>query len=89
MSVVAERPADSDPGFTVALENFQGPFDVLLSLIAKHEMDITHVALSVVTDEFIRYVKALQEEGDRLPGGGGDPARPQGRAPVAARGGGG
>ncbi|WP_016998020.1 segregation/condensation protein A [Kocuria atrinae] len=36
---------------------------MLLSLIAKHEMDITHVALSVVTDEFIRYVKALQEEG--------------------------
>ncbi|WP_312395983.1 ScpA family protein [Kocuria sp.] len=63
MSVVAARPVDSDPGFTVALENFQGPFDVLLSLIAKHEMDITHVALSVVTDEFIRYVKALQEEG--------------------------
>ncbi|GAA2107986.1 segregation/condensation protein A [Kocuria sp. WRN011] len=63
MSVVAELPTDSDTGFKVALENFQGPFDVLLSLIAKHEMDITHVALSVVTDEFIRYVKALQEEG--------------------------
>ena len=63
MSVVAELPTNSDTGFKVALENFQGPFDVLLSLIAKHEMDITHVALSVVTDEFIRYVKALQEEG--------------------------
>ena len=48
-------------GFTVALENFQGPFDVLLSLIAKHEMDITQVSLSVVTDEFIQYVRALQE----------------------------
>ncbi|WP_424321745.1 segregation and condensation protein A [Kocuria tytonicola] len=48
-------------GFTVALENFQGPFDVLLSLIAKHEMDITQVSLSVVTDEFIQYVGALQE----------------------------
>lgn len=63
MSVVAELPTDSDTGFKVALDNFQGPFDVLLSLIAKHEMDITHVSLSVVTDEFIRYVKALQEEG--------------------------
>ncbi|MDO4919888.1 ScpA family protein [Kocuria sp.] len=45
----------------MALENFQGPFDVLLSLIAKHEMDITQVSLSVVTDEFIRYVRALQD----------------------------
>ena len=63
MSVVAELPTDSDTGFRVSLENFQGPFDVLLSLIAKHEMDITHVALSVVTDEFIRYVRELQDDG--------------------------
>lgn len=46
----------------MALENFQGPFDVLLSLIAKHELDITQVSLSVVTDEFIQYVRALQED---------------------------
>lgn len=52
-----------ESGFTVALDNFQGPFDVLLSLIAKHEMDITHVSLSMVTDEFIGYVRSLQEQG--------------------------
>ena len=56
----AERTGQGSSGFTVALENFQGPFDVLLSLIAKHEMDITQVSLSVVTDEFIQYVGALQ-----------------------------
>lgn len=56
----AERAGQGSSGFTVALENFQGPFDVLLSLIAKHEMDITQVSLSVVTDEFIQYVGALQ-----------------------------
>jgi len=60
--VPAEAPTGSEGGFTVALENFQGPFDVLLSLIAKHELDITQVSLSVVTDEFIQYVRALQED---------------------------
>jgi segregation and condensation protein A len=46
-------------GFEVRLDNFEGPFDLLLSLIAKHKLDITEVALSKVTDEFIVHVKAL------------------------------
>ena len=62
VAVPAEAPGESHGGFTVALENFQGPFDVLLSLIAKHELDITQVSLTVVTDEFIQYVRALQED---------------------------
>ena len=41
----------SDAGFRVALANFEGPFDLLLSLIAKHELDITEVSLSAVTAE--------------------------------------
>lgn len=45
-------------GFAVRLDNFEGPFDLLLSLIAKHKLDITEVALSKVTDEFIAHVKA-------------------------------
>jgi len=45
------------PGFSVRLENFDGPFDLLLSLIAGHELDITEVALSRVTDEFISYLR--------------------------------
>lgn len=57
----SDAPSGAAAGFTVALENFQGPFDVLLSLIAKHEMDITQVSLSAVTDEFIQYVRELQE----------------------------
>ena len=50
--------------FAVRLENFEGPFDLLLSLIAKHKLDITEVALSRVTDEFIAHVKALGQEWD-------------------------
>lgn len=44
--------------FEVRLDNFEGPFDLLLSLIAKHKLDITEVSLSQVTDEFIAHVKA-------------------------------
>ncbi len=52
-----ERP-EITPEFSLRLENFEGPFDLLLSLISKHKLDITEVALSKVTDEFIAHVKA-------------------------------
>ncbi len=57
----AEQPG---AGFAVHLDNFEGPFDLLLNLIAKHKLDITEVALSRVTDEFIAHVKALGPEWD-------------------------
>ena len=50
--------------FAVRLENFEGPFDLLLSLIAKHKLDITEVALSKVTDEFIAHIKAAGDAWD-------------------------
>ena len=48
------------PAFEVSLDNFEGPFDLLLSLIAKHKLDITEVSLSRVTDEFIAHVRSRQ-----------------------------
>ncbi|HTE74057.1 MAG TPA: segregation/condensation protein A [Actinomycetes bacterium] len=52
--------ADSSAGFHVDLgELFEGPFDLLLGLIAKHKLDVTEVALSKVTDEFIAHIKAM------------------------------
>lgn len=54
--------SEKGTGFAVNLGNFDGPFDLLLSLISKHEMDITEIALSKVTDEFISYLKTLDEE---------------------------
>jgi len=51
--------AESDGGtFRVRLENFEGPFDLLLSLISRRQLDVTEVALSQVTDEFIAYLSA-------------------------------
>lgn len=55
---------DPTPQFLVRLDNFEGPFDLLLQLISRHKLDITEVALSVVTDEFIAHVKALGAEWD-------------------------
>ncbi|MGH8889533.1 MAG: segregation and condensation protein A [Acidothermaceae bacterium] len=53
------RLTEPDGGFRVHLEQFEGPFDLLLGLIAKHELDITLVALSKVTDEFIAYIREM------------------------------
>jgi len=51
-------------GFEVHLDVFEGPFDLLLGLISKHKLDITEVALSQVTDEFIGYIRARAEGWD-------------------------
>ncbi|MFC4245029.1 segregation and condensation protein A [Gryllotalpicola reticulitermitis] len=48
-----------EPSFRVALDNFEGPFDLLLSLIGKHELDITEISLSRVTDEFLSYLHGI------------------------------
>ena len=48
----------SDGAFHLHLDNFDGPFDLLLQLISRHKLDITEVALSQVTDEFIAHIKA-------------------------------
>ena len=53
-----------DTGFNVHLTNFDGPFDLLLQLISRHKLDITEVSLSLVTDEFISFIRGLEESGE-------------------------
>src|SRR6201986_3930739 len=66
LAASALDPDGSDPdasvlggqsGFQVHLDVFEGPFDLLLALISKHKLDITEVALSQGTDEFIAYIR--------------------------------
>jgi len=57
MTIAPELDAP-EASFALHLDNFEGPFDLLLSLISKHKLDITEVSLSQVTDEFIAHVKA-------------------------------
>jgi segregation and condensation protein A len=61
-----EPPAEpaKEGGFNVHLDNFDGPFDLLLQLISKHKLDITEVSLSLVTDEFISFIRALEASGE-------------------------
>lgn len=56
-----EAPPSTKRRFELTLANFTGPFDLLLSLISKHRLDITEVALAQVTDEFIAYISAQDE----------------------------
>jgi segregation and condensation protein A len=60
----AANTTGSTPGFEVHLDVFEGPFDLLLALISKHKLDITEVALSQVTDEFISYISERSDGWD-------------------------
>ena len=60
--VEAGEPEEQHGGFDVHLANFEGPFDLLLSLISKHKLDVTEIALSKVTDEFIAHIKQLPDD---------------------------
>ncbi|MBU6243594.1 MAG: segregation/condensation protein A [Actinomycetales bacterium] len=59
--VAARGAAD---GFSVRVGEFEGPFDLLLSLISKHKLEVTELALHLVTDEFIGYIRAKGSDWD-------------------------
>lgn len=61
-SVADAAARSAADGFQVSLGVFDGPFDLLLSLLSKHELDITEVSLSRVTQEFIAYLHELGAE---------------------------
>jgi segregation and condensation protein A len=57
--VAPDTEAVPERGFRVRLNNFEGPFDLLLQLIFAKRLDVTEVALHEVTDEFIAYTKLI------------------------------
>jgi segregation and condensation protein A len=61
---LAKEEVEIGAGFSVHLDNFDGPFDLLLQLISRHKMDITEVSLSIVTDEFISFIRSLEASGE-------------------------
>jgi segregation and condensation protein A len=46
---------------TVRLNSFEGPLDLLLYLIQSHEMDISRISIGEITDQFVSYVRLMQE----------------------------
>ncbi|WP_254886253.1 segregation/condensation protein A [Streptomyces sp. NA02950] len=59
-----EGAEDDGTRFILRLDNFEGPFDLLLQLISKHKLDVTEVALSRVTDDFMAYIRAMGPDWD-------------------------
>jgi len=64
ISIETAENVAPESGFSVHLSNFDGPFDLLLQLISRHKLDITEVSLSLVTDEFIAYIRSLEVSGE-------------------------
>lgn len=56
------QPATSSSPYTIHLPIFEGPLDLLLHLIEKHQMEITAISLVAVTDQFLEYVRSWQNE---------------------------
>lgn len=50
--------------FVVSLEEFSGPFDLLLNLISKHKLEVTELALHQVTDDYLAHIKSQGESWD-------------------------
>jgi segregation and condensation protein A len=64
VEIIEHTEVESSSPFQVHLDNFDGPFDLLLQLISRHKLDITEISLSLVTDEFISYIRALELSGE-------------------------
>lgn len=59
-----DAPAAVDaPGFRIHQEHFDGPFDLLLTLIGNRRLDVTEIALGEVTNAFIAYLSTIEGEG--------------------------
>lgn len=55
-----EPPIPLDPNFRIQLPNFEGPLDLLLFLIQKHELDILDLPISFVTEKYLEYISFMQ-----------------------------
>ena len=63
--MTAREAAPGPPAarFLVHLDVFEGPFDLLLGLIAKHRLDVTEVSLWKVTDDFVAHLRTFRDGG--------------------------
>jgi segregation and condensation protein A len=57
---MTEVPEALDPNFRIELPNFEGPLDLLLHLIRKHELDILDLPISFITDKYLEYLGLME-----------------------------
>jgi segregation and condensation protein A len=48
--------------FTIKLDRYEGPYTKVLELIDARKLSITEVSLSTIADEYITYIKTLNEK---------------------------
>jgi segregation and condensation protein A len=59
---MAEPEFESHPdAMTVKLETFEGPLDLLIHLIRKHEVNIYDIPIATITEQYMEYVELMQE----------------------------
>ncbi|MCS6797050.1 MAG: segregation/condensation protein A [Myxococcota bacterium] len=56
-----EVPAGSDPTFRVAVGSFEGPLDLLLHLVRRHELDILDLPVAFITERYLEYLATMRE----------------------------
>ena len=56
-----EQPEPIDPNFRIELPAFEGPLDLLLHLIQKHELSILDLPIAFVTDKYLAYLDVMKK----------------------------
>ena len=51
----------SPDAYKVKLDSFEGPLDLLLHLIRKNEVNIYDIPISLITEQYLRYIELMQE----------------------------
>ena len=51
----------SDASYTIKLPQFEGPFDLLLFFIERDELDINDIPIATITDDFLEYIRQMEE----------------------------
>lgn len=54
-------PEEGSQAFFVELESFQGPLDLLLHLIKKHEMNVFDIPILEITEKYLEYARIIEE----------------------------
>lgn len=47
--------------YTVRIQHFEGPFDLLLYFIQRDELDIYDIPIAKITNDFLAYIKQMEE----------------------------
>jgi segregation and condensation protein A len=58
---VSEAPPEPrDPGYRIELPFFEGPLDLLLHLVKKHELDILDIPIAFITEKYLEYIALMR-----------------------------